>query len=85
MPTQLKEELLENCQRDDFQLDVAEPENENLVLENQASNQEVALRSEQSLKAKKQGPSLVVFLKLAVSAFLGDPSLFISAMFQINQ
>ncbi|XWS56565.1 hypothetical protein CRYUN_Cryun09bG0096200 [Craigia yunnanensis] len=85
MATQLKEELLENCRRDDFQLDVAEAESENLVLENLAAKQEVARRHGQSLKVKKGDASLIIFLKLAVSALLVDPSLFISTMFQFNE
>ncbi|XWS56567.1 hypothetical protein CRYUN_Cryun09bG0096400 [Craigia yunnanensis] len=85
MAMQLKEDLLENCKRDDFQLDVAEAESKNIVLENLAANQEVGFRRGQSLKVKKGDASLIIFLKLAVSALLLDPSLFISTMFQLNQ
>ncbi|XVF83658.1 hypothetical protein PTKIN_Ptkin16aG0507800 [Pterospermum kingtungense] len=85
MATQLKEELLENCKRDDFELDVTETESKNHVLDNHhATNQGVSLRHGQSLKAKEGSASFIVYLKLAISALLGDPSLFISAMFQFN-
>ncbi|KAK8671725.1 hypothetical protein V6N13_038312 [Hibiscus sabdariffa] len=72
-------------ERDDFdQLDVVEIESKSTVLMNR-DHRRAAVRHGKSLKVSKGGTSLIVLLKLAVAALLGDPSLFISTMFQFNQ
>ncbi|KAK8662399.1 hypothetical protein V6N13_091977 [Hibiscus sabdariffa] len=82
----VKELWGENCsERDDFdQLDVVEIESKSTVLMNR-DHRRAAVRHRKSLKVSKGGTSLIVFLKLALAALLGDPSLFISTMFQFNQ
>ncbi|KAK8662397.1 hypothetical protein V6N13_091975 [Hibiscus sabdariffa] len=82
----VKELWGENCsERDDFdQLDIVEIESKSTVLMNR-DHRRAAFRHGKSLKVSKGGTSLIVLLKLAVAALLGDPSLFISTMFQFYQ
>ncbi|KAH1045627.1 hypothetical protein J1N35_036411 [Gossypium stocksii] len=82
----LKEACLDNWKKGYFQLDV--PANEEikiLALQNLAPNQVVRPSEGKSSKAMKGINLLITFLKLVVSAILGEPFTLVSTVFQISQ
>ncbi|TYJ16270.1 hypothetical protein E1A91_A10G240500v1 [Gossypium mustelinum] len=82
----LKEACLDNWKRGYFQLDVlANEENKILALQNLAPNQVVRPSEGQSSNAMKGIKLLITFLKLVVSAILGEPFTLVSTLFQISQ
>ncbi|MBA0629670.1 hypothetical protein Godav_024188 [Gossypium davidsonii] len=82
----LKEACLDNWKRGYFQLDVlANEENKILALQNLAPNQVVRPSEGQSSNAMKGIKLLITFLKLVVSAILGEPFTLVSTLFQIAQ
>ncbi|MBA0629671.1 hypothetical protein Godav_024189 [Gossypium davidsonii] len=82
----LKEACLDNWTMGYFQLDaLANEERRILALQNLAPNQEVRIRAAQSANAMRGIRLLITFLKLVVSAILGEPFTLVSTLFQISQ
>ncbi|MBA0750049.1 hypothetical protein Gogos_003913 [Gossypium gossypioides] len=82
----LKEACLDNWTMGYFQLDaLANEERKILALQNLAPNQEVRVRAGQSANAMRGIRLLITFLKLVVSAILGEPFTLVSTLFQISQ
>ncbi|KAH1045626.1 hypothetical protein J1N35_036410 [Gossypium stocksii] len=82
----LKEACLDNWKMGYFQLDaLANEEIKILALQNLAPNQVVRPSKGQRTKAMKGIKLLITFLKLVVSAILGEPFTLVSTLFQIAQ
>lgn len=82
----LKEACLDNWKKGYFQLDVlANEDNKILALQNLAPNQVARPNKAQSSNAMKGIRLLITFLKLIVSAILGEPFTLVSTLFQISQ